>query len=136
VGQKTAKPPFSLGHMGPHLIHSSLHQPHSPFQMASRSNQPFCYNTLSDRLTDRQTHRHTDQLTCRICRSSIPIPLMLLCIDREQHANNPNSIHILLAITAKETAKHFFLKNNKSLITKKSPVTTTNISKLNFVESC
>ena len=47
--------PFEDNH--PHVIHPSLNRPHSPPQMASRCNQPFCHNTLcrlTDRLTDRQ----------------------------------------------------------------------------------
>jgi len=43
----------------PHLIHPSLDQPHSPSQMASGSNQPFCHNTFCG-LTDRTTDRKTD----------------------------------------------------------------------------
>jgi len=39
-------------------IHPSLDRPHSPPQMASGSNQPFCLNTLSG-----PTHRHTDRPT-------------------------------------------------------------------------
>ena len=40
----------------PHLIHPSLDRRHSLSQTASRSNQPFCHNTLcgpTDRSTDR-----------------------------------------------------------------------------------
>ena len=44
--------PFDDHH--PHLIHPSLDRPRSPFQTASRSNQPFCHSrpTLSGQ-TDR-----------------------------------------------------------------------------------
>jgi len=50
---KTALP-FDDHHL--HLIHPSLDRPHSPFQTASGSNQPFCHSTLSGQ-TDWQTER-------------------------------------------------------------------------------
>jgi len=52
---KTAAFPFRW--LSPHLIHPSLHRPHSPSQTASGSNQPFCHSTLSDTHTDRHTDR-------------------------------------------------------------------------------
>jgi len=60
-GEKLPKPPFPLGHVDvdPYLIHTSLDRPHSPPQMAYRSNQPFYHSTLSGQ-TDRQTHTLTN----------------------------------------------------------------------------
>jgi len=58
----TPKWSFSFDDHHPHLIHPSLGRLHSPSQTASRSNQPFCHNTLSrqtDRQTDQPTHTHT-----------------------------------------------------------------------------
>ena len=39
------KMPFPLVRSPPHLIHTSFDRPHSPIQMASRSNQPFFHNS-------------------------------------------------------------------------------------------
>ena len=51
---------FNLHH--PFLLHSSLDRPHSPSQMASRSTQPFCHNTLSGHTqTDTHTGTQTDR---------------------------------------------------------------------------
>jgi len=51
------KRPF-LWRSPPHLIHPSLDWPHSPSQMASRSNQLFCHSTLSG---PTDTHTETDR---------------------------------------------------------------------------
>jgi len=48
----TPKPPLSLRRSPPHLIHSSIDRSHSLPEMASGSNEPFCYSTPS---------RHTDR---------------------------------------------------------------------------
>jgi len=55
--------PFPFDNYHPQLIHPSLNRPHSPSQMASGSNQPFCHNTLS-----RPIHRPTDGLGDRSVR--------------------------------------------------------------------
>jgi len=57
VGQMTPKSSLPLEACGPYLMHECLGWPHSPPQTASRSNQPFCHNTLcgpTDRPSDRQ----------------------------------------------------------------------------------
>jgi len=63
------KHPVSIRGCGPHVIHPSFNWPHSPPQTASRSNQPFCHNTLSGH-TDRPTDRTTDGLG----DNSVPTP--------------------------------------------------------------
>jgi len=54
--------------------------PPSPPQTASRSNQPFCHNTLSG-------HRHTHRPTHGIGDWSISRALTLCYIDNERRAN-------------------------------------------------
>jgi len=68
MGTKNPETSPSLEARGPHLIRSSLNRPHSSLKTVSRSNQPFCQNTLSgptDRQTDRSTDRPTDWMTHR-----------------------------------------------------------------------
>jgi len=65
----------------PHLIHPSLNWPHSTPQMASRSNQPFCHNTLC-RQTDRPTNTQTVQANVPYHERSARYA------NREQRANN------------------------------------------------
>ena len=58
MGAKTSQNrPFPREHVDPHLIHPSLDRPHSPSQMASRSNQPFCHRILSGPQTQTQIDR-------------------------------------------------------------------------------
>jgi len=52
----TPKLPIPLRRSPPDLIHPPFKWPHSPPQMASRSNQPFSHNSPT-----RQTDRHTDR---------------------------------------------------------------------------
>jgi len=56
--EKPPKPPVPFWAHGHHQIHPSLNRPHSPFQMASKSNQPFRHNTLSGQ-TGTQMHSQT-----------------------------------------------------------------------------
>ena len=99
----TPKTALPLWQSPPHLIHPSLDRPHSPSQMASGSNQPFCHSTLSgqtdshiDRLTDRWDRRKLDSMTAYARH-----------IDRERHANNTrtlsqiNKLYFLLAVLSK-----------------------------------
>ena len=62
-----------------------LNRPHSPFQMAFGSSQPFCHSTLSGQ-TDTDTHTH--RLTDGISNRSMLIVLMLYSIAKERRANN------------------------------------------------
>jgi len=55
---KTAPTPLMIT---THLIHPSIHRPHSPSKSASGSNQTFCQSILSG-LTYQPTHRPTDGL--------------------------------------------------------------------------
>jgi len=97
-------PPFDDYH--PHLIHPSLNWPHSPSQTTSRSDQPFCHNTLS---------RHTDRLTDGIGDRSIPLALILAiliesnvliilkCRQNKQTVNNKKCITVNWSNTATST---------------------------------
>ena len=62
--------PFDNHH--PHLIHPYQAQPHSPPQMASGFNQPFCHNTLSG------THTHTQRWSRRqVHNMSAPLAMLI-----------------------------------------------------------
>jgi len=78
----TVRPKFTPNGPFPfddHHRHLSLDRSHSPPQTASRSNQPFCQNTLSG-----QTDRQTDTWDKRQVYSKS----RLRCTDRERRANN------------------------------------------------
>jgi len=68
--------PFPFDDLQPHLIHQSLDQPHSSFQMMSRSNQQFFHNSPT-----RQTDRMTDQPTDGIGDKPVPTPAYALHRD-------------------------------------------------------
>jgi len=70
-----------------HLIHPSLDQPHSPPQMASRSNQSLFH------LTDRSTNGPTDGIGDKFV-PNLPPPYSLLCGIRKKE--QPFSIHRVL----------------------------------------
>jgi len=61
--------PSSLTVSTRHPIHQYLNRPHSPPQMASRSNQLFFHNSLT-----RQTNRQTDGCTDRRGNKPVPTP--------------------------------------------------------------
>jgi len=77
---KTALSPLMIT---THLIHPFLDWPRLLPQMASRSNQPFCYNALS---------RQTDRLTNGIGNRSVRRALALCYIDRDQSSNNDKTL--------------------------------------------
>ena len=95
-GRKTSKTSPSFWGCGPHLIHPSLDQPHSPPQMASRSNQPFFFhNSPPDRLTDWQIKRPTDRPTDGIGDNSVPSASYALLIENDANNNSEQRQYLL-----------------------------------------
>jgi len=78
---------FSLRHVDPYLIHTSLNWPHSPPQTTSESDQPFA----TVHFPVSELHRQTDRPTHGIDHRSVRRALALYYIDSKRRANKYNT---------------------------------------------
>jgi len=103
-GQFGAQTALPLQRSPPYLIHPSLDWPHSPPQTASRSNQPFCHNTLC-RLTDRPNDWQTDGPG----KCSVMSAALAMLIDSDVLIMIQNTTEVL------STCPHVILNNTYSM---------------------